>query len=113
MVFIFKFNCSSGKCGVILQDLPPELPLNFLGFLKKLPFMQACSMHKVPAVSTRDTILLTCNNSIATIHCTAFKVSLASVNQSQSTSSIVFFHEGLSSQVVDLLGQRSLFQWRN
>ena len=55
VVFIFKFNC--GKCSVILQDLPPELPLNFLGFIKKLPCMQASSMLKVPAISTRVSTL--------------------------------------------------------
>ena len=32
--FILKFNCNSGKCSVILQDLPPELFLNFLRFIK-------------------------------------------------------------------------------
>ena len=29
---IFKFNCSSGKCSVTLEDLPPEL--NSLAFMK-------------------------------------------------------------------------------
>ena len=42
----FKFNCSSGKCSVILQDLPPVVPLNFLGFIKNYPACRPAACKK-------------------------------------------------------------------
>ena len=46
VVFIFKFNCSSGKCSVILQNLPSELPLNFLGFINNYPACRPATCKK-------------------------------------------------------------------
>ena len=45
-VFIFKFNCSSGKCSIILQHLPSELPLNFLGFIINYPACRPAACKK-------------------------------------------------------------------
>ena len=47
VVFIFKFNCSSGKCSVILQNLPPEMSLNFLGFIKNYPACRPAACKKL------------------------------------------------------------------
>ena len=46
VVFIFKFNCSSGKCSVILQNLPSELPLNILGFINNYPACRPAALKK-------------------------------------------------------------------
>ena len=44
--FIFKFNCSTGKCSVILQNLPSEIPLNFLGFINNYPACRPAACKK-------------------------------------------------------------------
>ena len=45
-VFIFKFNCSSGKCSVTIQNLPSEIPLNFLGFINNYPACRPAACKK-------------------------------------------------------------------
>ena len=46
VVFIFKFNCSSEICSVILKNLPSELPLNFLGFINNYPARRPAACKK-------------------------------------------------------------------
>ena len=44
--FILEFNCSSGKCSVILRDVPPEVHPNFLGFIAIYPACRPAACKK-------------------------------------------------------------------